>query len=66
MSGRRQRFPAEFKVEAAHRVIDTGRSITEVAAELTLAKNALGVWVRAERARVEAWMRNRVGAVNGC
>jgi len=66
MSGRRQRFPAEFKVEAAHRVIDTGRSITEVAAELTLDKNALGVWVRAERARVEAWMRNRVGAVNGC
>ena len=41
---------AEFKVEAAHRVIDTGRSITEVVAGLTLDENALGVWVRAERA----------------
>ncbi len=37
-------------VEAAHRVIDTGRSITEVVAGLTLDENALGVWVRAERA----------------
>lgn len=40
MSGRRRRFSAEFKVEAAHRVIDSGRSITEVAAEFTLDKNA--------------------------
>ncbi len=66
ISGRRRRFSAEFKVEAAHRVIDTGRSITEVAAELTLDENALGVWARAERAQMQAWMRNRVGAVNGC
>ncbi len=65
MSGRRQRFPAEFKVEAAHRVIDTGRSLTEVAAELTLAKNALDVWVRAERARVEAWMRTELEPLTG-
>ena len=66
MSCRRRRFSAEFEVEAAHRVIDTGCSITEVASELTLDKNALGFWVRAERARMEAWMRNRVGAINGC
>ena len=52
MSGRRRRFSAEFEVEAAHRVIDTGCSITEVASELTLDKNALGFWVRAERARM--------------
>jgi transposase-like protein len=54
MSGRRRWSSAEFKVEAAHQVIDTVRSITEVASELTLDKNALGVWVRAERARMEA------------
>ncbi len=35
MSGRR-RFSAEFKVEAAHRVIDSGRPISEVAGELTI------------------------------
>jgi hypothetical protein len=36
MSGRRRRLSAEFKVEAAHRVIDTGRPVAEVARELTL------------------------------
>jgi len=66
MSGRRRRFSAEFKVEAAHRVIDSGRSITEVASELTLDKIALGVWVRAERARLEASMRNGFGATCRC
>ncbi len=53
MSGRR-RFSAEFKVEAAHRVIDSGRPISEVARELTIGEPLLGGWVRAERARMEA------------
>jgi len=30
----RRKFTLEFKTEAAHRVIDTGRSVVEVAAEL--------------------------------
>jgi transposase len=53
MSSRRK-FTAEFKVEAAHRVIDSGRSIAEVARELTVREQSLGVWVRDERRRIEA------------
>ena len=52
MSGRRRRFSAEFKVEAAHRVIDTGRPVAEVARELTLGDALLAGWVRAERAEL--------------
>ena len=53
MSSRRK-FTTEFKVEAAHRVIDSGRSIAEVARELSLGEQSLGVWVRDERRRVDA------------
>jgi transposase len=53
MSGRRK-YSAEFKVEAAHRVIDSGRSVSEVARELTIGEMSLGRWVRDERARMEA------------
>ena len=41
MSGLRK-FSAEFKVEAAHRVIDSGRSIAVVARELTIRDMSLG------------------------
>jgi len=50
----RRKFSAEFKVEAAHRVIDSGRSVSEVARELTIGEVLLGRWVRDERARMEA------------
>jgi len=53
MSSRRK-FSTEFKVEAAHRVIDSGRSVSEVARELTIGEMSLGRWVRDERARMEA------------
>ena len=53
MSGRRK-FSPEFKVEAAHRVIDSGRSVSEVARELTTGEMSLGPWVRDERARMKA------------
>ena len=53
MSSRR-RFIPECKVEAAHRVIDTGRSVAEVARELSLNEVTLGNWVREERRRIEA------------
>ena len=52
MSGRRRRFSDEFKVEAAHRVIDSGRPVSEVARESTIGKPLLGGWVRAERAEL--------------
>jgi transposase-like protein len=36
MGRTRRKFTLEFKTEAAHRVIDTGRSIAEVSAELSV------------------------------
>ncbi len=57
-SGRRRRFSAEFKVEAAQWVIDTGRSVAEVARDLRLGGGLLVGWLRAEQARMKAGMRN--------
>ena len=54
MSGSRRRFTAEYEIEAAHRVIDSGRSIAEVARDLSLNEVTLGNWVREERRRLEA------------
>lgn len=51
MSRTRRSFTPEFKVEAARRVIDGGRPVTEVARELNVHENLLGKWVRAERLR---------------
>ena len=36
MGATRRKFTLEFKTEAAHRVIDTGRTVAEVAAELSV------------------------------
>jgi transposase-like protein len=54
MSASRRRFSTEYKVEAAHRVIDSGRSVAEVARELGLHEVTLGNWVRDERRRIDA------------
>ena len=50
----RVEFTTEFKVEAAHRVIDSGRSVAEVARELNVGEQSLGSWVRDERRRIDA------------
>ena len=50
----RRKFTLEFRVEAAHRVIDTGRSIKTVASELSIEESTLSRWVRDERRRMEA------------
>ncbi len=50
----KRKFTLEFKTEAAHRVIDTGRSVAEVAAELSLVDGSLARWVREERRRMDA------------
>jgi transposase len=47
-------FSAEFRVEAARRVIDSGRTIAEVARELAVGEQLLGRWVRDERIREAA------------
>lgn len=55
MSARKRRsYTAEYKVEAAHRVIDSGRTIAEVARELGIDPGMLSVWVKDERRRVGA------------
>ena len=54
MSGRRRSFTPEYRVEAAHRVIDGNRPVAEVAVELNLHENLLHKWVREERRRMAA------------
>jgi transposase len=54
MSRPRRSFSPEYRVEAAHRVIDARRSVAEVARELDLHENLLHKWVREERRRTAA------------
>jgi transposase-like protein len=54
MSASRRKFTTEYKIEAAHRVIDSGRETAEVARDLSLNPATLGTWVRDERRRLEA------------
>lgn len=51
MSRTRRSFTPEFTVEAARRVIDSGRSVADVARELNVHENLLRKWVAAERIR---------------
>ncbi len=53
MGTTRRKFTLEFKTEAAHRVIDTGRTVIEVAGELSVDKGSLARWVRDERRRMD-------------
>ena len=53
MGATRRKFTLEFRTEAAHRVIDTGRSVRDVARELSVLENSLSKWVRDERRRLE-------------
>ena len=50
----RRSYTPEYKVEAAHRVIDSGRTISEVARELGIDPGMLSVWVKHERRRIAA------------
>lgn len=54
MSRKLRSFTTEYKVEAARRVIDSGRTISEVARELGINDALLGRWVTDERRRIEA------------
>ncbi len=51
---KRRSYTAEYKVEAAHRVIDSGRTVADVARELGIDAGMLSVWVKDERRRVDA------------
>src|SRR5664280_1521718 len=50
----RRKFTLEFKTEAAHRVIDSDRTVREVARELSVLESSLSTWVRNEPRRIEA------------
>ena len=54
MGVKRRSFTLEFKVEAARRVIDSGRTVSEVARELSLYTHLFKRWVRDERRRIQA------------
>ena len=54
MSRKRRSFTTEYKVEAARRVIDSDRTIAEIARELGINEALLGRWVAYERRWVEA------------
>mgnify|MGYP005996214045 CR=1 FL=1 len=58
MSRERRSFTTECKVEAARRVIDSGRIVAEVARELGINEGPLGRWVADERRRIEAAARS--------
>jgi transposase len=51
---KRRSYTAEYKVEAAHRVIDSDRTIAEVARELGIDAGMLSTWVKDERRRTAA------------
>ena len=53
MGATRRKFTLEFRTEAAHRVIDTFRTVRDVARELSVLENSLSKWVRDERRRME-------------
>lgn len=53
MAKKRRSFTPEYKKEAAMLVIDTGRTIAAVAAEIGVGEQTLGRWVHAERERLE-------------
>ena len=54
MATTRRKYTLEFKTEAAHRVIDSGRSVADVAREISVPETYLYKWVRDERRRLEA------------
>jgi transposase len=65
MSRTRRLFTAEYRVEAAHRVIDSDRTVAEVAREIGVGEQLLGRWVRDERVRVEAATAGGVAPLTG-
>lgn len=52
MGAKRKRYTPAYRRDAAHLVIDTGRTIVEVAREIGVGEALLGRWVAAERARM--------------
>ena len=54
MSGKRRKYTPEFREQAARLVIETGRPVAHVAAEIGVGEQLLGRWVRLARAADDA------------
>jgi transposase-like protein len=54
MSGKRRKYTPEFREQAARLVIETGRPVAHVAAEIGDGEQVLGRWVRLQRRAAEA------------
>jgi transposase len=54
MSGKRRKYTPEFREQAARLVIETGRPVAHVAAEIGVGEQVLGRWVRLQRQALSA------------
>jgi transposase len=54
MSGKRRKYTPEFREQAARLVIETGRPVAHVAAEIGVGEQLLGRWVRLRRQAASA------------
>ncbi|MGV9712715.1 transposase [Gordonia sp. NPDC003424] len=52
VGAQRKSYKPAYRQEAAHLVIDTGRTIAEVAREIGVGEQLLGKWVAIERSRM--------------
>jgi len=53
MSGKRKSYTPAYRKEAAHLVIDTGRTVAAVARDIGVGEQLLGRWVALERSRLD-------------
>ena len=53
MGAKRKSYTPAYRKDAAHLVIDTGRTIAEVAREIGVGEQLLGRWVAVERSRMD-------------
>lgn len=53
MGAKRKKYTPKYRQDAAHLVIDTGRTIVEVAREIGVGEQLLGRWVAIERSRMD-------------
>ena len=54
MGAKRKSYTPKYRREPARMVIDTGRSIAEVAREIGVGEQLLGRWVAIERAKMDS------------